>query len=80
MLKSEIGKTAGEVWKCLGENTRIAMKDLPNKVNKDPDHVHQALGWLAREDKVQFTKEGRKTYVTLTDNERNFYQGTQCQM
>ncbi len=80
MLRTEIGKTAGEVWQYLGKNTRTPITDLPNKVNKNPDHVHQALGWLAREEKVQFTKEGRTTYVALTDNERNNYQETQCQM
>ena len=77
MIKQEIGKTAGEVWKYLGKNTRIPITDLPNKVNKNPENVHQALGWLAREDKVQFTREGRMTYVTLTDPERNHYQKSQ---
>jgi len=80
MLKPEIGKTAGEVWKYLGKKGQTALNELPNKVNAHPDHVHQAIGWLARENKVQFTKEGRTTYVELTDNEKNNYQQTPCQM
>jgi len=79
MLKAEIGKTAGAVYQCLGKNTRIPINDLPNKVKENPNQVHLALGWLAREDKVQFTKEARTTYVELTDKEK-VNQQTQCQM
>jgi predicted transcriptional regulator len=80
MIKPEIGKTAGEVWRYLGKKGQTPLSELPNKVNTHPDQVHQAIGWLAREDKVKFTKEGRTTRVALTDNELNNYQQTQCQM
>ena len=80
MFKPEIGKTAGKVWKCLGKNGNISLTELPNKVREDPDLVHQALGWLAREEKVNFTKQGRTDYVSLTEPEINNYRQTECTM
>ena len=81
MLKPEIGKTAGEVWKYLGKNGKVSVTDLPNKVRANPDLVHQAIGWLAREEKVAFTKQARMTYVSLTDTELNNYrQSAGCGM
>jgi len=80
MMKPEIGKTAGEIWKYLGRNGMVSLTDLPNKVKVNPERLHQAVGWLAREDKVKFTKEGRTTYIALTEPEINNYRETQCQL
>ena len=77
MLKADIGKTAGRVWAYLRENGTIPLPELLNKTREDTTLVNQALGWLAREDKVVFTKEGRMTFVSLTDTEKNNCQPTQ---
>jgi len=53
MYQNEIGKAAGEVWRYLDKNSPAPMektrKDLKN-INRDL--FQQALGWLAREDKI----------------------------
>jgi len=69
MTKSEIGETAGKVWQCLIKNGRVPLSDLPREVKADPVVVHEAIGWLAHEDKVEFANSGRADYVSLTDNE-----------
>ena len=53
---------AGEVWTYLGKNGTVSLPDLPNKVKKETTLVHQAIGWLAREDKIILTKQGRMTF------------------
>jgi hypothetical protein len=53
-LDSEIGTHAGRVWKILdiwGESDFVTLKRLSDL--KD-EQVHSALGWLAREDKIEF--------------------------
>lgn len=61
----QIGKTAGEVWQLLDESGSLSMTQVIKQVDAPRDTVMQALGWLAREDKVQIEEEGRKKTVTL---------------
>ncbi len=60
-----IGETAGTVWKVLVENGPMSMARLVKAVGEPRDTVMQALGWLAREDKVWIEEEGRTRIVSL---------------
>ena len=74
MHKQIIGQTAGKVWKALGTQGRVALTTLPKLLDDDVFTVQQAVGWLAREDKVVFEKQGRALYVKLTATEAERYQ------
>ena len=73
MLVKEIGDLAGLVWKTLGARKRVALSTLPKVVDRDGILVQQAVGWLARENKVEFEKQGRAVYVKLTAREAEVY-------
>lgn len=60
-----IGQTAGLVWKVLAENGPLSMTKLVKTVGEPRDTVMQALGWLAREDKLVIEEEGRSRNVSL---------------
>ena len=60
-----IGETAGLVWKALVENGPLSMAKLVKAVGEQRDTVMQALGWLAREDKIWIQEEGRSRIVSL---------------
>ena len=78
MLKAVIGETAGQVYKVLGANNgKVTLNDLTAKVRADTNIVQQAIGWLAREDKIELTRQGKRTYISLTPNELNNYQQAQ---
>jgi hypothetical protein len=62
---SEIGATAGVVWKLLSENGSMDLSKLVKAVGEPRDAVMQAIGWLAREDKLIFEDNGRKHMVSL---------------
>ncbi len=62
---AQIGETAGTVWKALAENGPLSMAKLVKAVGEPRDTVMQALGWLAREDKVWIEEEGRSRVVSL---------------
>ena len=56
MDKNEIGLNAGKVWQ-LKKKSGLKDKDLG-----------AALGWLAREDKIEFEQEEEELYVYLCVN------------
>jgi hypothetical protein len=64
-LIEQIGNTAGEVWRHLTENGPTTMAKLVKAVDEPRDLVMQALGWLAREDKLSIEEDGRTRVVSL---------------
>ncbi len=67
-----IGKSAGDIWKALeawkyveGKNEGMTITQLKNRTNLPTDLLHLGLGWLAREDKIQFSKVGKSIKVSL---------------
>ena len=73
LMKARIGEMAGRVWKTLGEREEIAVSKLPQILKEKGEIVYQALGWLAREDKVDFHKKEGKSLVSLSQEERRIY-------
>ena len=57
----QIGQTAGLVWRVLNDQGPQSLAKLVKAVDAPRDMVLQAVGWLAREDKVgiEDTKRGR---------------------
>jgi DNA-binding transcriptional ArsR family regulator len=62
---AHIGETSGAVWKALAEKGPLSMAKLVKAVGEPRDTVMQALGWLAREDKISIEEEGRSRIVSL---------------
>lgn len=65
LCPASIGETAGVVWRVLSENGPMTPAKLVTAVGEPRDTVMQALGWLAREDKLVFVEEGRSPKVAL---------------
>ncbi len=57
MIQS-IGETAGKVWGFLEEKGEANMRQLRRGIKVDRDLILQAIGWLAREDKLRIEKKG----------------------
>ncbi len=64
-MQNEIGMMAGALWKALAEKPNQTLAQLKKKVEGDEFMIHAALGWLAREDKVEVVKSGRSFKVHL---------------
>ncbi len=69
-MKEKIGKTAGNIWDILQKNEEVAISQFPKMLNEKAVIVNQALGWLAREDKIIYRQEGNRTLISLMDSER----------
>jgi len=62
---SQIGETAGVIWRLLQDNGPQTIAKLAKEVDAPRDVVMQALGWLAREDKITIDEEARSRLVSL---------------
>ena len=55
----QIGDTAGTVWNELNQNGARSLTQLLKEIDAPRDLVMQALGWLAREDKISIEEDSR---------------------
>ena len=75
-MKTKIGEMAGKVWKTLGEKEEVVVSRLPQILKEKGEIVYQALGWLAKEGKVDFHKKEGRTFVSLSSEEREMFKKT----
>ena len=64
-LVSQIGETAGVVWQILEQDGPTKLSRLVKDIDAPRDVVMQAVGWLAREDKIRIEEESRSRVVYL---------------
>ena len=60
-----IGETAGKVWRFLEQHGEANLNQIKKNVKANPNLVLQAIGWLAREDKLTVSKKDRYTTYAL---------------
>ena len=60
-----VGHTAGIVWQYLASAGPMSLTGLAKQIGVPRDLAMQAIGWLAREDKVVITQEGRSRTISL---------------
>lgn len=54
MDKNQIGTNAGIVWNILKDNVHWEYEDLKAATGLSDRELNAAIGWLAREDKIDF--------------------------
>jgi hypothetical protein len=72
-MKDRIGEIAGRIWTILGEKQDVDILKLPKILKEKGEIVYQALGWLAREDKINYHTKERKTFVSLIHGELEIF-------
>lgn len=63
--REQVGVTAGKVWHVLNDSGPLTVAQLKKKLNGSGDLVSFALGWLAREDKIDIYQDKKNLKVTL---------------
>ncbi len=64
-MQERIIETAGQIWQYLNENGEVTTKKMNKDLGLNENFASLGLGWLAREDKVKFTKKGSYTKIIL---------------
>ncbi len=54
MDKHVIGLNAGKVWRLLSDNAKWSYDELKEASGLSDKDLSAAIGWLAREDKLEF--------------------------
>jgi hypothetical protein len=60
-----IGQIAGEVWQLLDSQGAQSVPAIKKAISVPDDVILAAIGWLAREDKLTFSKSGRTLTISL---------------
>lgn len=68
MDKNEIGLNAGKVWQLLSDNEKWSYGALKRKSGLKDKELGAAIGWLAREGKIEFYDCEEDLYVYLCVN------------
>ena len=60
-----IGETAGKIYKVLEQKGEMTLPRLSKEVGVDEALFNQAVGWLARENNINFSKMAKNIKVSL---------------
>lgn len=64
-IKGQVGETAGQLWRLLESDGPQTLAQLKKKLDGTNELVSFALGWLAREDKIDIIPERRTFRICL---------------
>jgi hypothetical protein len=64
-LVTRIGETAGVVWCYLDKKGTVPLTKLIEDLDESRDLLMQAVGWLAREDKIHLAEASRRKTIAL---------------
>lgn len=63
--KDDIGANAGIVWRMLSTKEKMTVKELLLLTDLDLLEMGAAIGWLARENKINLTEENGKVFYSV---------------
>ena len=64
-INGQVGETAGRIWHLLNDEGPQTFPQLKKKLDSSGELLSFALGWLAREDKVDIRQEKKTLKVAL---------------
>ncbi len=64
-INAQVGETAGKVWELLSIDGPQTLAQLKKRVKGSGEVLGFAIGWLAREDKVEIAEEKKTFRVQL---------------
>ena len=67
-MQAGIDSAAGIIWRYLNEHGETTLSKLKQGTKLSDQLLFAGIGWLAREDKLNFTTEGRSVSVCLREH------------
>lgn len=65
LCEDEIGNVAGDVWQLLHSESDLTLSNIKKQIKVPEPLIMSAVGWLAREGKLEFESTGRATKISL---------------
>ena len=60
-----IGEAAGEIWRIIKDEKDLSVSAIVRRVKQPQSVAYMGIGWLAREDKLVFTKTQRGMSISV---------------
>lgn len=64
-MSDTIGAAAGKIWEYLDKNGATSVSKLTKETGLNKNDAQRAIGWLAKEDNLNFVMEGRTELLSL---------------
>jgi len=64
-MSDTIGVAAGKVWQYLDKNGPTSVSKITNETGLNRNIAQRAIGWLAKEEKINFDMDGRTELLSL---------------
>jgi Winged helix-turn-helix domain (DUF2582) len=61
----QLGQVAGDVWRLLNNENGQNLTAIKKGIDAPNDLIVAAIGWLARENKLNFSNSGRSVMISL---------------
>lgn len=61
----KIGMNAGKIWTVLDETGRRNVKEIKKAIKLTDKELYAAMGWLAREGKIDLEEEQKELFASL---------------
>ena len=68
-MQAQIDSAAGTIWRYLNEHGELTLSKLKQETTLPNQLVFAGIGWLAREEKLNFTTKGRSVSVCLREHQ-----------
>ena len=68
-MEAEIGNAAGTIWRYLDQHGETTLAGLRQGTKLSEQLLFMGVGWLAREDKLSFEKEGRTMNIRMKERQ-----------
>jgi Winged helix-turn-helix domain (DUF2582) len=69
-MENNIGSTAGKIWHELENKGDSTPRKLATAIKGKSDQVYLALGWLAREGKINFNQTKSSFKVSINQDNK----------
>ncbi|MCD7973764.1 MAG: winged helix-turn-helix domain-containing protein [Candidatus Azobacteroides sp.] len=66
-----IGKDAGKIWRLLAKTGRMTIWKIVELTNFPELYIFLTLGWLSRENKINYLEIEDELYVEVNKNYRD---------
>ena len=60
-----IGDAAGKIWHFLDQNGEASVNKITTETGLSKNDIQRAIGWLAKEDKINIELKGRVETLSL---------------
>jgi len=69
MVEEKITECAGRIWALLDKSTEVNILRLSELLGERNVIAYQALGWLARDNKIHYAQKGNQVFISRHDGE-----------